>query len=132
MTSATHDAAPRGSPGWLDGDSRPPGPDGTQAVEKIEGVPPLTRAPVAYAHAIPRDLPQVQRSHPCPYPRATPYLAFLEKRRNFGRQGNYLLSYKYLWALSENEGILLANSETLKCHLTYRLFEGTQALKQPL
>jgi hypothetical protein len=28
--------------------------------------------------------------------------------------------------------ILLANSETLKCGLAYRLFEGTQALKQPL
>jgi hypothetical protein len=28
--------------------------------------------------------------------------------------------------------ILLANSETLKCRLAYRLFEGTQALKQPL
>jgi hypothetical protein len=26
----------------------------------------------------------------------------------------------------------LANSETLKCRLAYRLFEGTQALKQPL
>jgi hypothetical protein len=38
--------------------------------------------------------------------------AFLEKRRNFGRQGNYLLSYKYLWALSENERILLAKSKT--------------------
>jgi hypothetical protein len=36
-------------------------------------------------------------------------MAFLEKRRNFGRQGNYLLSYKHLWALSENERILLAN-----------------------
>jgi hypothetical protein len=40
-------------------------------------------------------------------------LAFLEKRRNFGRQGNYLLSYKYLWALSKNERILLANPQPL-------------------
>jgi hypothetical protein len=28
--------------------------------------------------------------------------------------------------------ILLANSETLKCHPTCQLFDGTQALKQPL
>jgi Sodium/hydrogen exchanger family len=34
------------------------------------------------------------------------FLAFLEKRRNFGRQGNYLLSYKHLWALSENEHLV--------------------------
>jgi hypothetical protein len=32
----------------------------------------------------------------------------------------------------EKDRILLANSETLKCRLAYRLFEGTQALKQPL
>jgi TIR domain/Pentapeptide repeats (8 copies) len=35
--------------------------------------------------------------------------AFSVKRRNFGRQGIYPLLHKHLWALSENEGILLAN-----------------------
>jgi hypothetical protein len=32
----------------------------------------------------------------------------------------------------KNLRILLANLETLKCRLAYPLFEGTQALKQPL
>jgi hypothetical protein len=31
-----------------------------------------------------------------------------------------------------NRGILLANSEALKCRLARRLFEGIQALKPPL
>ena len=39
---------------------------------------------------------------------------------------------RLLAAFSLNLRILLANSETLKCSLSYRLFEGSQALKRPL
>jgi hypothetical protein len=37
-----------------------------------------------------------------------------------------------LGSASKKFVILLANLETLKCRLAYPLFEGTQALKQPL
>jgi hypothetical protein len=40
--------------------------------------------------------------------------------------------YKDAGSISTTVGILVANLETLKCRLAYRLFEGTQALKQPL
>jgi hypothetical protein len=72
-----------------------------------------------------------RRGHVCPA--EVSQQAFSVKRRNFGRQGIYPLPYKHLWALSENEGILLANSfQPSQVDVSVEDFLGSSEFKEAL